>query len=286
MRLALRSRPRDELLVMPRKVWLRMLVSNDEQLNGRAIRWPQGAVGLQLHFAMGLPGWHVRYDPVGICGEQHAGLTGGIVLAALNSISQHAPSIAGEFDAAVAVVRAWDVPTNPAGTLQSFSDPTLPRVMGINVPYNAAGQPQICPFCFTWFGHELGHTKSYLIETILHVLGHSLTTVHGRITGRIPAYGRSLPVRTLLQVPYTHFYEWSLMMQFLEGHFAGLPWEIGEDPFVFADQIQAEIEAAFDRIARDVPLSPAGRATVTRLQELYGEMLHHWERLRARAVSV
>ena len=30
--------------------------------------------------------------------------------------------------------------------------------MGINVTYAQNDEPQLCPFCFTWFGHELGHT--------------------------------------------------------------------------------------------------------------------------------
>ena len=121
-------------------------------------------------------------------------------------------------------MRGWELPAAGYGTIQSFSDPTLPRVMAINISYGPGDEPRLCPFCFTWLGHELGHTKSYLIETILHVRGESLTTNQSDYTDVLPRYGRALSLRTVLQVPYTHLYEWTLLMDFVEGAFAGLPW--------------------------------------------------------------
>lgn len=287
VRLALRRRPHETLLVMPRRIWLRLLVGNDDRLDGREIQYVPGAVGMRFDFATEIPGWRVRYDPVGIRDvEHHAGLTGGIVLAAMNAIAHHAPGVAAELDALISSVRCWDLAASPAGTIQSFSDPSLPRVMGINVPYTRSGQPQLCPFCFTWFGHELGHTKSYLIETILHTLGHSLTVQQGGFTEIIRCYGRRLPVRTLLQIPYTHLYEWILMIQFMEGDCAELPWAISRDPVAHADAIRLEIEEAFDRIGRDVPLSPAGNAALARLHDLYGQIQHRWQTSRGRVACV
>ena len=114
-------------------------------------------------------------------------------------------------------MRGWELPAAAYGTIQSFSDPTLPRVMGINVPYGPGDEPRISPLCFTWLGHELGHSKSYLIETILHVRGEALTTNQTDHTNILTRYGRAFSLRTVLQVPYTHLYEWTLLMDFAGG---------------------------------------------------------------------
>lgn len=280
VRLALADRPGDDLLVMPRRDWLRMLIGNDDTLNGARIACSQGVVGLRFQFATRIPGWQVRFDPVrNHTDDSHAGLTGGIVAAAIDAIARHAPSVAEEFDELMSVVHGWELPPAEYGTLQSFSDPTLPRVMGINVSYTAEGEPQVCPCCFTWFGHELGHTKSYLIETILHVLGHSLTVHHGELTEFIPRYGRTLPVRALVQIPYTHLYEWIVMMRFMEGGFSALPWEVGGDTIGHAEDLRSEITEALERIDRDVELTAAGREIMSWLHGLHDEVLNHWRRV-------
>ncbi len=139
-------------------------------------------------------------------------------------------AVLGNQDSFVSAIRGWELPPAVYGTLHSFSDPTLPRVMGFNVLCTAQDEPQISSFCFTWFGHELGHTKSYLIETILHVLGLSLTPVHGGYTRIMQRYGRRLPIRTLLQIPCTHLYEWVLLTRALEQRFSALPWTVSDDP--------------------------------------------------------
>lgn len=283
VRVAVASRPDDPLLVMSRDQWLRMFES-DERLDRRQMRFAEDDISLRLQLATGVPGWNVRYDPVGIRDlDRHGGMTGGFILATLNAVAQHAPAAAAEFDALIRTVRAWDLPVASAGTLQSFSDPTLPGVMGINIPYSADEEPQVCPFCFAWFGHELGHTKSYLIETILHVRGHSLTSACGQSTGKIPRYGRTLPMRTLLQIPYTHLYEWLLLIGFVEGEFSALPWSIEGDPAVWVEEVRGEIEEAFDRIRREVPLSAAGEAVVARLRGLCAEVESRWKTVRGRA---
>jgi len=274
VRLSPRGRRHDELLVMPRREWLRMLIDDDERLDCRRIRWPRGERSLRFQRAAAFPGWCVRYDPVFAPGaDRHAEMTGGLVTAALNAMAHHSPNLAAEFDAIESSVRGWELAPGADGTLQSFSDPTLPRVMGINVPYTADDQPQISPFFFTWFGHELGHTLSYLIETILFVQGQSLTSRRCEFTETIARYGRAVPVRTLLQIPYTHLYEWVLMIEFLEGGFSALPWTICEDPVEHVEEIRAEIQETFDRIARSVPLSDAGRSVIARLRRLYSDVL-------------
>jgi hypothetical protein len=179
-------------------------------------------------------------------------------------------------------VRGWELPTGDYGTIQSFSDPTLPRVMSINVPYAADETPCIFPFCFTWFGHELGHTKSYLIETILHVGGYGLCTNAAEYTDVIERYGRSLSLRTVLQIPYTHLYEWALLMDAVEGNFVALPWKVEENPADVGEEIHAEIVEAFDRIEREARLTQCGHAAVAQLQELTHRAQARWQTLRHR----
>src|SRR5262249_24911365 len=105
------------------------------------------------------------------------------------------------------------------------------------------------------------------------VQGQSLTSRRCEFTETIARYGRAVPVRTLLQIPYTHLYEWVLMIEFLEGGFSALPWTICEDPVEHVEEIRAEIQETFDRIARSVPLSDAGRSVIARLRRLYSDVL-------------
>jgi hypothetical protein len=266
-----------DLLVIPRLDWLRMLVGNDGAIDGRGIAFAQSGVSARLHFAGKIPGWHVRYEPIAFADPGHAGLTGGLASAILNAIRRKSASIASEFDSVLSVVRGWELPPAAYGTIQSFSDPTLPRVMGLNVSYGADDEPQIDPFCFTWFGHELGHTKSYLIETILHVLGLSLTPTHGGYTEIVARYARRLPIRTLLQIPYTHLYEWALLIDLFEKGFADLPWTIAADPIAFGDDLYAEIEEAFDLISREVEPTACGHSVLARLWALSKEILTRWQ---------
>ena len=286
VRLSIGGSDERELLSMPRDEWLRAIVGNDPQLDGRRIRFAKSDVTTRLQFAGAIPGWRVRYEPVTFCDDQgHSALTGGVVTAILNAIARHSPAIRSEFHSLMSVVRGWELLAADYGTIQSFSDPTLPRVMGINVTYAADHEPQICPLCFTWFGHELGHTKSYLIETILHVRGEALTTNQFEYTDVIERYGRPLSFRTLLQVPYTHLYEWTLLMDFLDGRFSGLPWEITDDPIAFGNDIHSEIVEAFNRIERGSQLTPCGAAAMSRLHGLCSEALVRWQALRAKVAS-
>jgi hypothetical protein len=283
MRLSLGGSDGPTLLIVPRSDWLRMIVENDPNLEPGRIRFGDSATATRLQFVSPIPSRSVRYEPVTF-GDQagHSAFTGGLVAAVLNAMARHSPGVAREFDVLMSCVRGWELPAANYGTIQSFSDPTLPRVMGVNVPYGPDGEPRVCPFCFTWYGHELGHTKSYLIETILHVRGETLTTNQADYTEVIERYGRALSLRTLLQVPYTHLYEWTLLMDFLEGRFAALPWEIADDPIEFGDDIHQEIVEAFARIERESRLTPCGRAAVARLHSLCSEAQVRWQSLRWR----
>jgi len=287
VRLSLGTDAGDMLLVIPRDEWLRMLVGNEGEIDGRSFEFGRSEITARLHFAAAIPGWRVRYEPAVMASfERHAGLTGGVVAAMLGAIRRHSAAIAAEFDRLMAFVRGWELAAAGYGTLQSFSDPTLPRVMGINVPYGLDDEPQVCPFCFMWFGHELGHTKSYLIETILHLRGHSLTSNPERRTEVLPRYGRRLALRTLLQIPYTHLYEWTLLLDALEANFAALPWAVSQDPLALGDEIQHEIEEAFDFLSQDSQITPCGHAVLARLWGLSKEVLVRWRRVRRTAVRL
>src|SRR5262249_50044081 len=48
VRLSRRGRPRDELLVMSRREWRRMLIDDDDHLDGRDIAWPRGERSLRF----------------------------------------------------------------------------------------------------------------------------------------------------------------------------------------------------------------------------------------------
>jgi hypothetical protein len=271
----------ERVVVIPRSDWLRMLIGNDGAIDGRNIAYRSRLTTARLQFAGHLPGWRVRYDPMTFARPANAGLTGGLTAAILKSIRTNAPSIAAELDRLLTSIRGWELPPAAYGTIQSFSDPTLPRVMSFNVSYTDEGAAQIDPFCFTWFAHELGHTKSYLIETILHVLGFSLTATHGDYTDFVERYNRRLPIRTLLQIPYTHLYEWALLTAALQNDFAALPWIIDDDPVDFGEDLRAEIEEAFDRINHEVEPTECGHAVFARLWALSKERLSDWQRLRA-----
>jgi hypothetical protein len=71
-------------------------------------------------------------------------------------------------------------------------------------------------------------------------------------------------------------------MDFLEGDFAGLPWEITDDPLEFGEDIRAEIVEALDRIGRAAKLTPCGRAAVARLHSLCSEAQVRWQAIRGR----
>lgn len=154
--------------------------------------------------------------------------------------------------------------------------------MNINIIYSGDDQPMLDPFCFTWLGHELGHTKHYLIDDAAHEAGWCFLRNPGDRTAPIPRYQRSLAVRTLFQIPYVHLYELALLMAFLERGFAGLPWDVVENPMAFGDDLVAEIREAFDLIGECADLTALGEAAVDHFRALYEGAIAHWACLRVR----
>jgi hypothetical protein len=154
--------------------------------------------------------------------------------------------------------------------------------MGFAVAFTDDDDPCLDPFCFTWFGHEMGHTKDYLAETVLFGQGQTLAENPADRTGLIPRYGRSLAVRTVVQVPYVHLYEWALLMDFWEGGFHGLPWRVPAAAAAVGEDLAAEIAEAFPLIDGYARLTPVGEAAVAYFRELFERACVRWRVLRSR----
>jgi hypothetical protein len=269
-------------LVLSRADCLRMLVENADPVDCRRLKYPNARLRPRLQRAAPLGRSPIRYDPIAFQDFQaHAGRTGGLVEGLLDAIRRDAPAVYGELCAYVHAIRGFEFPRSASGVVGSFSDPTLPGVMGINVSYTRRHEPCVDPFCFTWLGHELGHTKDYLNDIILYGSGQPLLENAAERTGCIPRYGRSLTVRTLFQVPYVHLYEWALLMDFLEADFRGLPWRVPGDATAVGDDLAAEIEEAFAMIEERARLTPLGAAALCHFRELHAVASARWRSLRS-----
>ncbi|MBI3465165.1 MAG: hypothetical protein HY000_19235 [Planctomycetes bacterium] len=273
-------------LIMSRDDCLGMVVHNDEGLEARRLAFPDPRVRPRLQFATPLGYARVRYDPIYLQDfDAHAGLTGAIVQRVLEAMEQNSPTIHHEFCCCIHTIRGFELPESRGGVIRAFSDPTLPGVMGINIPYTSSHEPCLSPFCFTWFGHELAHTKNYLLDTVAYREGSTFLRNSTEFTDRIPRYGRALSVRTLFQIPYVHLYEWTLLMDFIERRFGGLPWKVGEDPVPVGDDLQAEIEESFDLIARCARLTLLGNAALSHFRKLFLLTAARWRGVRSRVAT-
>jgi hypothetical protein len=222
----------------------------------------------------------IRYDPVTIAEREHAALTGGIVNHLLSAMAGNAPLIYCELCRYVKVIRGFNAPASKDGFLQSFSDPREPGVIGINVWYTPDGHPRFDPTFLTCLAHELGHTKSYLIETIIEHAGEALAHNPATWTGITPRYQRRLKVRTLLQIPYTHFYEWVLLMCFMKHGFSGWAWGRPQAARTIGDDLEQEIEEAFHLIDDYAELTALGVSVVSRLRMQFSYLQARWAATR------
>jgi hypothetical protein len=157
--------------------------------------------------------------------------------------------------------------------------------MNINVSYSDGHQPHLDPFCFTWFGHEMGHSKNYLIDTVLYGEGIALVLNPGDRSEVVPRYGRTFTVRTLFQIPYVHLYEWALLMDFADAGFRGLPWHVPAEFELLGDDIELEIEEAFGCIDRYAQLSAWGQTALSYFHELFDRAKARWQVLRSRSFT-
>jgi hypothetical protein len=267
-------------LVTSRADCVRMLVANGAPVDGDRFTTPVGRVRPRFQQACHFARSAIRYDPVGFL-PGHAGLTGGLVGRMLAAIRKNSPAVHRELARLMHTVRGFEYPPAAAGHGASFSDPTLPGVMGVGLSYSPRNEPCLDPFCFTWFGHELGHTKDYLCDSVLYGQGQALVRNPADTTGPIARYGRPLVVRTLIQVPYVHLYEWALVMDFWEGGFRGLPWPAPAGAAAVGDDLAAEIKEAFALIRERAQLTPLGEAALRHFRELYGMALARWRFVRS-----
>jgi hypothetical protein len=269
-------------LLMSREDCLHLILAQADPREFGWLEFPDARVKPRLQCACALGHGRLRYDPVGFQDfEAHAGLTGALIKELVGAIQLNSPTVYRELRACIWTVRGFEFPESHLGVVGSFSDPTLPGVMGINVPYTPQHEPCLEPFCFTWLGHELGHTKNYLADNILYVRGQSLVrNPADRIA--MPRYGRSLAVRTLMQLPYVHLYEWTLLMDFWEGGFRGLPWQVTGDVVTAGEDLAAEIQEAFELIEGHAVLAPLGEVALRHFRALYARLLARWHSLRPR----
>jgi hypothetical protein len=265
-------------LVTSRADCLRMLVDNGDPMDRDRFCMPDGWVRARLQQACHFSRSSIRYDPVAFR-DGHAGLAGGIVGRVLAAIRRNSPAVYRELARLIHTVRGFEFLT--AGTGASFSDPTLPGVFGVGLSYSSRDEPRLDPFCFTWFGHELGHTKDYLCDSVLYGCGQPLVLNPAEMTEPIPRYGRPLAVRTLFQVPYVHLYEWALLMDFWEAGFRGLPWPAPAGAAAVGDDLAAEIKEAFVLIRERAKLTPMGAVAIRHIREMYGLALARWRFVRS-----
>jgi hypothetical protein len=126
----------------------------------------------------------------------------------------------------------------------------------------------------------MAHTKAYLISSIAWRNGWTFLSNSEERTEWIARYQRPLSLRTLFQIPYTHLYEWVLLMDFLEVHFRAIPWQIAADPIDFGQQLRAEIVEALDRISELAQLAPWGQAAVDHFWQLFKVTERRWQTTR------
>jgi hypothetical protein len=271
-------------LIMPCGVCRRLLLGRGDPRDDERLECPHPRVRPRLQCACRLGHGEMRYDPVGFEDfPAHAGLTGGLVQGLLEATRRHSPPIYRELCTYFHTIRGFEFPTSALGVVGSFSDPTLPGVMGLNVPYSPEHEPCLEPFCFTWLGHELAHTKNYLSDTILHGRGEALLRNPGEQTDPVPRYGRPLAMRTLFQIPYTHLYEWTVLMDFWEGGFRGLPWSVPPQALAVGEALEAEIVEAFALIEDRAQLTSLGGAALRHFRHLFSLVQGRWRALRLSA---
>jgi hypothetical protein len=263
----------------------RLILANADPRQFKWLCFPNTRLKPRLQCASRLGHGPIRYDPIGFQDFQaHAGLTGSLVRRVVRAIRVNSPAVYRELSGCIYTIRGFEFPQSALGIVGSFSDPTLPGIVSINVPYTPEHEPCLSPFCFTWFGHELGHTKNYLSDNILYHRGMTLLR-NAAERVHVPRYGRELAVRTLFQIPYVHLYEWTLLMDFWEAGFRGLPWHVPEDVVAVGDDLAAEIAEAFGLIEAHAQLTALGEIALRHFRCLFTRLLVRWHSLRPRGRS-
>lgn len=273
-------------LQMPCDLLQRLVGRNDGEVRGARLRSLDPLLRSEWQWTAPLCAAGARFLPIhGSRPASHATLCGGILKMLHDVVRGCSPSVHQEFCRYTELVLGFELPGAAGGVVQSFSEPTRPGVMGFNVPFTADDQPLLCPFCFTWLGHEMAHTKMYLAGSIGWREGWSFLHNSGQWTGVLPRYGRALSVRTLFQIPYTHLYEWVLLMDV---------WNAGQmpllsanaDPLTFGNDLRQEILEAFGLIDTLAELTRRGRAAVCHFRRMFEEADARWQQLCARSAML
>ncbi len=279
----LTSRSVQPVMTMPRRELMSIVIGLGDGIDVSRFELFNSEVGMSFQLAAQLGNAETRYDPICFMDvEGHAGCTGAIIAEVLKTIDHHSPTIHHEFEHYIQTIRGFELLRSRDGVVGSFSDPTLPGVMNVNIGYSKNHEPCLSPFCFTWFGHELGHTKNYLIDTIAYEHGCTFVTNHRDESPQIPRYGRALRVRTLIQIPYVHLYEWTMLMDFCVAGLDRLPWEVNEDPIAFGDSIHEEIKESLVLIRDLAQLTSVGESLLTRMIGLIQLASQQWNDIRLR----
>lgn len=223
----------------------------------------------------------IRYDPAYFTSENAdvPGMVGGVIERILAAIAEFSPALHSDMCKYLHAIRGYEISADGDRVIGSFSDPTQPGVMNMNITFEG-DEPLLSPNCFTWFGHELAHTKNYLIDTVAFQNDMAFVRNRRDMTPKIARYGRGFPIRTLVQIPYVHMYEWDLLMDAYQSGLHGLPWVNTDDPTELVEEIRAEIADGFYFISKHADLTELGSAALTHQEELYRECKRRWSRLR------
>ena len=268
-------------LIMPREICRQMVVGNPTGMATTGWECESKRIVPTFGRASPLCETGVRYEPIHIPDAANAEETAAIERFLHEAMRRNSPPMHHEFCSYMSSIRGFELHLRTRGIVHSFSDPTLPGVMSLNVPYTERHEPRLSPLCFTWLAHELAHTKFYLINDIAFDHGWTFVRNAEEMTDEVERYERRLPIRTLFQIPYTHIYEWESLMDFLETDFDGLPWQVDEDPIAYGEDLKSEIEEALALTDKVADLTSLGTEAFSRFSELYAQSSLRWKAMTA-----
>lgn len=271
-------------LTLPRSSFLRLLANLQDHLDYDLATTESMNAEVKRLCKFGSS--QVRYAPAHFpATPDHAEDVRHLIEQILMAMQDFSPEMYEEFCQYIRSVRGFEIEQFEGKVIGSFSDPTQPGVMNMNVTF-LDDAPLLDPFCFTWFGHELAHTRNYMIDTVTYDRGEAFVLNRADMTPKIHRYGRRLPVRTLVQIPYVHLYEWELLMDAYEMGLQQLPWVNQQDPVAVVEEIRAEIADGFQLIDQHANLTPLGKVAIEHQENLYRQSKRRWSQLRRAANDV
>ena len=152
-------------LRMPRRTLIQLVADNHPSPQGAPLQSLDPSLCPRWRLGTSLCSFGTRFLPVHCSAESQAACCGGIVKRLHDQLTRASTGIHLEFCSYVTSILGFDQAGADSGTVQSFSEPTQPRLMGLNVPFNAPDAPRRCPYSLTCLGHEMAHKKMYLAES-------------------------------------------------------------------------------------------------------------------------